>query len=237
VPSKEFRRRISGLPTRKARQKKIKKWIISGEDDKKAVLTFGGRPGKDMKMIIKALEKGMNEHFTMMIREDGFVDFHKTREGKTKLYTPLLKGTVDYWKIVEDIVSILLKQLKTPIDPKDQTYQEHIVLIPKSEEKRTDFYERFYIKGGKMILPSKKVSEKIVESIEDYFIIDYLPEISKYSFSLAYAVNPKEENIDYLVNVNNDYFLVGMNEKELDRILKKSFRIEWLRSEDQESTR
>lgn len=225
------------MSTPKVRQKKIKKWIISGEDDEKGLLAFGGRPGKDMKIIIKALEKGMNEHFTMMVKKDGSVDFHKTKEGKTKFYAPLLKGTIDYRKITEDVVSILLRQMKTPIDIKDQTYQEHIVLIPRSGEKLTEFYERFYAKGKKIIVPDKKVSEKIVESIEDYFVIDYLPEISKYAFSLAFVVNPKEENIDYLANINNDYFLVGMKEKEFERILKKSFRIEWLKSEDQESSR
>jgi len=173
----------------------------------------------------------------MKVKEDGSVDFHKTKEGKTKVYTPLLKGTIDYRKIAEDLMSILLKQLKTPIDTKDQTYQEHIVLIPKSEEKLTEFYERFYTKGEKMIIPDKKVKEKIAESIEDYFIIDYLPEMSKYAFSLAFVIDPKEENIDYLVNIKNDYFLVGMKEKEFERILKKSFRIEWLKREVQESTR
>ncbi len=229
--------RISGLSTPKVRRKKIKKWKISGEDDENALLAFGGRPGKDVKVIIKALKKGMNEHFTMLVKEDGSVDFHKTKEGKTKFYTPLLKGTIDYRKIVEDLVSILLRQLKTPIDTKDQTYQEHIVLIPKSEEKLTEFYERFYTKGEKMIIPDKKGKEKIAELIEDYFIIDYLPEMSKYAFSLAFVIDPEEENMDYLINIKNDYFLVGMNEKEFERILKKSFRIEWLKREVQESTR
>ena len=46
-----------------------------------------------------------------------------------------------------------------------------------------------------------------------------------------------QENIDYLVNIKDYYFLVGMKEKEFDRIFKKSFRIEWLKREVQESTR
>jgi len=231
VFSREFRRRVSGLSMPKGRRKKIKKLIIPGEGDEKGLIVFGGRPGKNMKIIIKALENGVNEHITMMMKEDGSVDFHKTKEGKTKSYTPLLKGTIDYRKIVEGFMSILFGQLKTPIDLKDQLYREYIVLIPKSEEKLTEFYERFYTKSERMIIPDKKIKEEIAKSIEDYFIIDYLPEISKYPFGLAFAINPEEENLDYLVNVNNGYFLVGMKEKEFERIIGKSFKIEWLKSE------
>jgi len=237
VCPQESRLRISGLSTAKARRKKIKKWIFPGEGTQKALFAFAGRPGRDTKIIFKAHEKGANSHLTAMMKEDGSIDFHETKEGKMKSYTPLLRGTLDYQKFVEDFMSILLGQLKTPIDLKDQIYREYIVLIPKSKEKLTEFYERFYTKGEKMIIPDKKGKEKIAESIEDYFIIDYLPEMSKYAFSLAFVIDPKEENIDYLVNIRDCYFLVGMKEKEFERIFKKSFRIEWLKREIQESTR
>ena len=65
------------MSTPKVKQKKTKKWIMSGEDDEKTVVAFGGTPGKDRKIIIKALEKGINEHFTMMVSARanyGFLD-------------------------------------------------------------------------------------------------------------------------------------------------------------------
>jgi len=208
------------------KRKKIKKWIIPSEGDEKGLVAFGGKPGKDMKLILKVLEKGVNEHFTMMMKEDGSVDFHKTKEGKSKSYTPVAKGTLNYWKIAEDFMRVIFRHLKNPIDIEDPTYQDYIVLIPKSAEALTEFYKRFYIKDEKMIFPDKKTSKKIAESIEDYFIVRYLPEASEYPFGLAFVINPEGEYLNYLIHANNVYFLIGMKEKELKRIIEKSFKIE-----------
>ena len=215
----------------KARRKKIKKWIIHDESDEKGLIAFGGRLGKDIKIIFKVLDKGADEHFTMKMKEDGSVDFHKTKEGKTKSYTPLLKGKIDFRKFLEDFISILLEQLETPINPKDQTYRNYIVMIPRSKEKLTEFYERFYTNGKRMIITGKKTEEEINKSIEEYFIIDYLSESSQCPFSFAFVINPEKEDMEYLVNRNNVYFLVGMKEKEFERIVRESFKIEWLKSE------
>jgi hypothetical protein len=210
----------------KDRSKKIKKLIIPSEGNEKGLVAFGGKSGKDIKLIFKILKKGVNEHFTMKMRENGSLDFHKTKEGKCKSHTSLVKGVVNYKKIMEDVIEVLLSCLKNPIDINDPAYQDYIVLIPKSLEAVAEFYNRFYIKGERMIFPDKKTSKEIAKSIMNYFIIKYLPEIGKEHFPYAFVVNLEEEDLKYLIRVNNAYFLIEIKEKEFDRIMEKSLRIE-----------
>lgn len=211
--------------SREFKRKRIKRWIFPGEKGDKAILAFGGRPEKDIKIIMKAFEKGVKEHFTMVMKEDGSIDFHETKEGKLKSYTPLMKGTLNYRKIVEEFMKIVLERLTNPIDIKNPAYQDYIVLIPKSAEALTKFYEKFYIKGEKMIFPHKKTSKEIAESIENYFVLKYLPEISEYPFGLAVVINPEEEPLNYLIHANNAYFLIEIKEKDMEDLISKSIKI------------
>jgi hypothetical protein len=213
----------------KDRSKKIKKWIIPSEGNEKGLVAFGGKSGKDMKVIIKVLKKGVNEHFTMKMKEDGSIDLHKTKEGKFKSHTPLARGVFNYKKFMENISEILLSCLKNPINIYDPAYQNYVVLIPKSAEALTEFYIRFYIKGERMIFPDTKTSKEIAKSIMDYFIVKYLPEIGKEHFPYAFVVNLEEEDLKYLICVNYAYFLIEIKEEEFDRIMEKSLRIELLK--------
>jgi len=177
-----------------------------------------------MKVIFKALEKGRNEHFTLVMKEDGSIDFHKTIEGKIKSYIPLFTGTLDYRHVIENLLSAFMKSL-IPIDPKDSIYQQYIILIPKSGEKLKEFYEKYYTSGEKMIIPNDNKAEIISKSMADYFLIDFLPEITKYSFGFAFVIDPEADELNYLINMNNEFFMVGLKERDFDEIIKKYLRL------------
>ena len=206
------------------KRKKIKKFIIPSEGDEKGIVVFGGKSGRDSKVIFKVLEKGRNEHFTMVFDNNGNIDFHKTIEGKIKSYTPLLKGTIDFQKIIEDFIGTLKKKLIS-IDPEDTIYHQHIILIPKSAEKLMEFFDKYYISGEKMIVPNDKEAEIISKSMADYFRIDYFPEITNYSFGLAFLIDPETEEFDYLINKNNAYFLLRLKEEEFGKIIQKHLQL------------
>ena len=103
-------------------------------------------------------------------------------KGKMKSYTPLLKGTFDYQNAIKDLLRKLREKL-IPLDPKDNVFKKYIILIPKSQEKLREFYNKHYVSGEKLIIPNDNKAEVISKSMPQYFFVDYFPEIEKYSFS------------------------------------------------------
>lgn len=61
---------------------RIKRWVIRGVKDEKVLVVVGGKLGRNTKLIIKSLEKGLREHFTLWIGDDGRFYIHRKQEGQ-----------------------------------------------------------------------------------------------------------------------------------------------------------
>jgi hypothetical protein len=87
----------------------------------KALVAFGGKPGRDIKFILKDLTKEEHYTMTMFVRDRRFLvfDFHLTREGHTKAYEPIVRleyDTKQWESITEDQVEAILNKSMKVID-------------------------------------------------------------------------------------------------------------------------
>ncbi|MDG6911106.1 MAG: hypothetical protein JRN18_02000 [Nitrososphaerota archaeon] len=95
------------------------------------LVAFGGRPGRDVKLVLKALSK--REHYTLVMRvldpKTLEVDIHLTHEGSTPAHEPIAKVQLDMreWeKITENQVRRVYERAiqKLDLDSPDASFAE-----------------------------------------------------------------------------------------------------------------
>lgn len=208
-------------------KKQIKRWIVPVGKKEKLLIATTSHPGRNSKLIVKILSK-LNEHFTLSVKDDGAFDFHHTEEGKEKNYIPLAKGRINLDKLreaVEKFQQEIFKALKNPVEIADQSLQEFIFMIPKSQELLKEFYAKYYpITGRKQIYPDSETQKRMVKELQRYFHMGYVDEIIKEKFPFAFLLNPEDESIKFLFNDHGKCWIVDFT--TLVSILPNSFEIE-----------
>jgi len=165
---------------------------------------------------------------TLSVKDDGAFDFHHTKEGKEKNYVPLAKGRINLHKIreaVEELQQDMFKALKNPIKITDESLQEFIFMIPRSQELLKEFYAKYYpVVGRKQIYPDLEAQKLMAKELQRYFHVGYRDEIMKEKFAFAYLLGPDDESIKFLLNDKGRCGI--MDFKALTSILPNSFEID-----------
>lgn len=208
-------------------KKQIKRWIIPAGKKEKLLIATTSHLGGNSKLIVKILSK-LNEHLTLSVKDDGAFDFHHTKEGKEKNYIPLAKGRINLDKLreaVEKLQQDMFKALKNPIKITDESLQEFIFMIPKSQELLKEFYAKYYpVVGRKQIYPDSETQKLMARDLQRYFHIGYVDEIMKEKFAFALLLDPDDESMKFLFNDHGKCWIMDFT--ALASILPNSFEIE-----------
>jgi len=213
---------IYGMSKRK-QQHRVKRWEIPDETNEKILVAVGGKTGRNTKLIIKSLEKGLKEHLTLWVGEDGRFDIHKKQEGEIPTYITIAEGRINLEQLEEKMFEIYQKSIK-PIDVNNPAYQDFVVLVPKSTEALGKFYDKYYpIKKRRMIYPDKRKLKEMEQKIYDYFNEAYVDEIFEYDSGFAFAFDPKGD-LHFLFFGNDECYMLSVSEPA--ELLSNSFQVE-----------
>jgi len=206
-------------------KKEIKRWIVPAGKKEKLLIATTSHRGKGLLAVVKIL--GKLEHLTMIIRDDGCFDFHQTKEGREKSYTPLAKGRLNLVKLreaAEKWYADMLKAADNPVKLTDQSLKKFIFLIPKSPKLLQEFYARYYpIKERKQIYPDSRTQRLIAKNLPRYFLVGYADEVAGEKFTFALLSNPEDESVNFLFNDHGKCWVMDFT--TLLSILPDSFEI------------
>ena len=170
----------------------------------------------------------LDEHFTLSLKDDGSFDFHHTKEGREKTYTPLAKGRIDLTRLREEAEKWMQNMLnisRNPIELTDQSLQNLILLIPKTPESLVEFYKKYYpTVRRKQVYPDSKTQKVMAKNLQHYFLVGYADEVAGEEFAFALLFNPEDESMNILLNNNGKCWIMDFT--TLLSILPNSFEIE-----------
>lgn len=165
---------------------------------------------------------------TLSVKDDGTFDFHHTKEGKEKKYIPLAKGRIkldELREAAEEWYRNTSKAFEKPMKITDQSLQELIFLIPRSQDLLKEFYAKYYpIKRRKQIYPDSKTQRLMAGNLQRYFLVGYGDEVAGEEFAFAILFNPEDESVNFLFNNHGKCWVMDFT--ALASILPKSFEIE-----------
>jgi hypothetical protein len=111
------------------------------------ILARGGKPGRDFKLIVKALAD--ESHLTIMITKDG-IDIH-SKDEKTGLYTPRSKISLADEERTRQLIGLL--------KPLSKIRDAMAIDIPKAEAPEV-IRKRTIVRGRNIELPRMPLTEK-----------------------------------------------------------------------------
>lgn len=166
------------------------------------VIAHGGKT--DLLIIIKSLKEKHDTHLTLVIKQNGHVDLHSTREKPDNIHETLAEGHINFDRLKFEAQRFFKRSVK-PVRKDDQRYRDFFVLIPKDLKLLWDFYSLF-VKDDRLIYPSKDEEKTIQRQLERYFDIMYFDELISRELRFAFAFSSSnhlyllffDQNLRYL---------------------------------------
>jgi hypothetical protein len=210
------------------KQREVHRWVIPDGRKRKRLLVAAGRQRNGcVPIIIKALDR-LNEHLTLVIKDDGTFNFHFTKEGNIHRQTRLAEGKIDLERLKVRAEAIYKKSLR-PVNLKAKRLYNFMVLWPRNSESWNKFYWRLYeYKNRKMIYPDSVKLKEIEPTLEDYFDIRYFDELPKspdhHSLPFGMYSNIKSDRFGVLFHDEKNYYAVPIS--EMIEALGEAFTVE-----------
>jgi hypothetical protein len=160
------------------------------------LLAFGGKEGRDAKLIFKDLSE--KKHTTLKITPSLVFDAHETVEGKVKDYTPLGRERLDVEELKklteEDFVTPLL-EIFEPVDLEDPALQKQDILLVKEAD-----LSKLALKGEVRI--TEQELPMIMKSVTG------VKALEKEEFKCGIFKVPGESGHYYILKIQGKYYKV-----------------------------
>lgn len=183
-------------------RKNIKKIVIPN----RLIVVAAGKA--DSLIIFKSLKAKRDEHYTLVIKQNGYVELHLTKEKPHKKHDTLAQGQVNIEKLKSEAEKIYRRVIK-PIQKSDQRYRDFLVLIPKCMELLIDFYQRSFIEEDRFIYPSKDKEEMLEKEMKKHFDMVYFDELKSIKIKFAFALSSRN-HLYYLLMEKGSCYLFPM---------------------------
>lgn len=158
---------------------------------------------KDLLIILKPLNRNQDQHLTFVLKQNGYAEFHLTKEKPKQFHFTLLNGQLNLNKLKFEAEKLYKRSIK-PIRKDDKRYKDFLVFIPKDLNHLTDFYTQF-IKKNKFVYTLKDNEEFIEAELSNYFTQSSFGELNNVEFDFAFAFSSRG-NLYYLfVDQGNRY--------------------------------